>query len=270
MPTTQRQVLKNISLISAQSDKLGFIVTTQLEIFINNINAIRGCKTPGCDGKLVNSHVRSNGLGGALVVTFACNGCGKCVLFQTSATCEGINTSEIGIALQVAFIVAGFTHSTYFKVMKHALGIDVFSMETFLSTIQRMFPIVEAMLNEMCDMSKEMKKIEEGKLGSWKRAVTVADGTWWTRGWHSKNATFSIRKKNSGDLLYYKHLCQKAEIALYKKSSTKAHPNQQKVMEHASPSEKPKRRECKLPYIGKMQILLLQMLLLKFFLKRKL
>ena len=53
-----------------------------------------------------------------------------------------MNTSEIGIALQIAFIVAGCTHSTYFKVMKHALGIEVFSMETFLSTIQRMFPIV--------------------------------------------------------------------------------------------------------------------------------
>ena len=88
---------------------------TQLEIFIN---AIRGCKPHGCEGELVNFHVRSNGLGGALVVTFACNGCGKCVLFQTSAMYEGMNTSEIGIALQVAFIVAGCTHSTYFKVMK--------------------------------------------------------------------------------------------------------------------------------------------------------
>ena len=27
---------------------------------------------------------------------------------------------------------------------------------------------------------------------TWKRAVTTADGTWQTRGWHSKNATFTI------------------------------------------------------------------------------
>ena len=39
---------------------------TQLDIFIN---AIRGCKNPRCEGELVNSHVRSNGLGGAIVVT---------------------------------------------------------------------------------------------------------------------------------------------------------------------------------------------------------
>ena len=59
-----------------------------------------GVKPPDCEGELVNFHVRSNGLGGALVVTFACNGCGKCVLFQTSAMCEGMNTSEVGIALK--------------------------------------------------------------------------------------------------------------------------------------------------------------------------
>ena len=94
-------------------------------------------------------------------------------------------------------------HTQYiFQGNETALGIDVFSMETFLSFIQRMFPIVEAMLNEMCDMSEEMKKLEEDKLGSWKRAVTVADGMWQTRGWHRKNATFSIRNYFSGAPLY--------------------------------------------------------------------
>ena len=49
------------------------------------------------------------------------------------------------------------------------------------------------------------------QLGSWKRAVTTADGTWQTRGWHSKNATFTIRNLN-GALLYYHHLCQKGSV----------------------------------------------------------
>ena len=47
------------------------------------------------------------------------------------------------------------------------------------------------------------------QLGSWKRAVTTADGTWQTRGWHSKNATFTIRNYLNRALLYYHHLCQK-------------------------------------------------------------
>ena len=52
-------------------------------------------------------------------------------------------------------------------------------------------------------------KEKNDKLGSWKRAVTTADGTWQTRGWHSKNATFTIRNYLTGALLYYHHLCQK-------------------------------------------------------------
>ena len=38
-----------------------------------------------------------------------------------------------------------------------------------------------------------MKKKKKEELGSWERAVTVADGAWMTRGHHSENFTFSIR-----------------------------------------------------------------------------
>ena len=64
----------------------------------------------------------------------------------------------------------------------------------------------------------------DGDLGSWKRAVTTADGTWQTRGWHSKNATFTIRNYFNGALLYYHHLCQKeiVEGCLYPGTSKSA------------------------------------------------
>ena len=66
------------------------------------------------------------------------------------------------------------------------------------------------MVDEVCEEAKkQMKAMPDGELGSWKRAVTCADGTWQTRSWHSKNATFSIRNYFNGALLYYKHLCQK-------------------------------------------------------------
>ena len=48
------------------------------------------------------------------------------------------------------------------------------------------------------------------------KAVTVADGTWQTRGWHSKNATFTIRNYLNGALLYYHHLCQKGRDEVIK------------------------------------------------------
>ena len=88
-----------------------------------------------------------------------------------------------------------------------------------------MYPIV----NEICEAAKqEIKDKKEDELGSWKRAVTVADGTWQTRGWHSKNATFTIRNYLNGALLYYHHIiCQRGgddiiKEQLYKGTSKSA------------------------------------------------
>ena len=72
-----------------------------------------------------------------------------------------------------------------------------------------------------------MKNMNREELGSWSRAVTCADGTWMTRGFHSENATFSIRNYMTGALLYYKHVCQKGrdkiiEEELYKGTSKSA------------------------------------------------
>ena len=69
---------------------------------------------------------------------------------------------------------------------------------------------LKSMVDDLREVAKlEMKEKNDGDLGSWKRVVTMADGTWQTRGWHSKNATFTIRYYLNGALLYYHHLCQK-------------------------------------------------------------
>ena len=86
------------------------------------------------------------------------------------------------------------------------LEIKALGMGTYIRTIEHMHPVVKAMLDEMCEAAKREKK--EDQIGSWKRAVTTANGTWQTRGWHGKNATFTIRNYLNGALLYYHHLCQ--------------------------------------------------------------
>ena len=44
------------------------------------------------------------------------------------------------------------------------------------------------MLDEIFEAAKQvMKDKKEDELGLWTRAVTVIDGTWQTRGQHSKN-----------------------------------------------------------------------------------
>lgn len=110
----------------------------------------------------------------------------------------------------MAFIVAGCTHATYCKVLRYALGIDAVGANAFMSTIVMMYPVVKQLVDDMCEAAKnDMKAVDQTQLGSWSRAVTSADGTWMTRGYHSKNATFSIHDYLTGALLYYVHLCQK-------------------------------------------------------------
>ena len=113
-------------------------------------------------------------------------------------------------------------HAVYYKTLKLALGIQAVSAPVF---IESMYPIVKSMLDKVCEAAKqEMKEKKEGELRSWKCAVTTAGGTWHTRGWHSKNATFTIRNYLNGAFLYYQHLCQKGrdhviEEELYKGTS---------------------------------------------------
>jgi hypothetical protein len=138
------------------------------------------------------------------------------------------STNAVKMCVQVAFIIAGSTHAVYYKTLKHALGIEAVGEHAFMDTIRCMFPVVKSMLDALCEAAKqEMKDKKEDELGSWTHAVTVADGTWQTRGWHSKNATFTIRNYQNGALLYYHHLCQKGsdtviQEELYKGTSKSA------------------------------------------------
>ena len=143
-------------------------------------------------------------------IDYACDGCGiSTACFGSSFKSEPLGTSEIGVAIQVAFIISGCMHATYWKVLKLSLGIDAVHFNTFYSTITRMYLVVKQMVAEMCEEAKEeMKTMDEHTLGSWKQAVTSADAAWMTRGRHSKNGTFSVRNYYNGALLYYKHLCQ--------------------------------------------------------------
>ena len=161
---------------------------------------MRMCATQGCKGDLTPLKVSTFGLGGAVSIKYNCNGCGKHEAhFETSSKNELYNTSVINMSVQVAFIVAGCTHTTYYKTLKHALGIDAVQWTTFQSAIKRMFPIVQDMVDRMCEEAKtEMKTMNQDELGSWNSAVTSADGAWMTHGYHSKNFTFSIRNYYTG------------------------------------------------------------------------
>ena len=187
-----------------------FVDTRQLEHFVEQLNDTMGCKTAGCQGKLVVRDVTTRGMGGTATVVCMCTGCRTMLEFPTSSRNTTLAKNDIKLAAQVAFLAAGCTYETYAKVLKHVLGIKVVSHSEFIKTIGTLHPIVEKMVNELCEGEKNrMKDMNDDELGSWKRAVTCADGVWMTRGFHSQNATYSIRNYFTGALLYYLHICQK-------------------------------------------------------------
>ena len=74
----------------------------------------------------------------------------------------------------------------------------------------------ERLLDGQCEVAKqEMKKAPPDEIGSWQRAVTVADGAWMTRGHHSQNFTFHVRDYMRNSVLYYIHFCQRGKKPLY-------------------------------------------------------
>ena len=51
-------------------NRVVFVKLSQIGVFVDSINKIRGCKTQGCDGNLVSVAVKSTGMGGSLSVCF--------------------------------------------------------------------------------------------------------------------------------------------------------------------------------------------------------
>ena len=135
LPTPPPLIRRTIKAVSIPQ-KVCFMDLAQLDKFIEQLNHIRSCVTPGCMGELIPVKVSSVGLGGAVSIKYNCNGCANHeALFETSSKYELHNTSDISVAVQVAFIVAGCTHTTYYKTLKHALGIDAVHWTAFQSTI---------------------------------------------------------------------------------------------------------------------------------------
>ena len=71
IPTPQRKVRKRIKNTSIVPLNICFMDLNQLDKFIKQVNQIRCCATPGCKGALSPINVKSEGLGGAVSITYA-------------------------------------------------------------------------------------------------------------------------------------------------------------------------------------------------------
>ena len=89
---------------------------TQLQQFIDQINATTECYTPECIGKLIPINVNFLGL---VVITCKCSGCTERMIGLTSSVKVAFShLLACSLAVQVTFIASGSMHSQYDKVLK--------------------------------------------------------------------------------------------------------------------------------------------------------
>ena len=110
------------------SNRVVFVKLSQIGVFVDSINNIRGCKSLGCVGNLVPVAVKSTGMGRGLSVCFGCDGCKvKFTRYEN----EPAYNNDISVSVQVTFILAGSTHTTYCKTLQNALGMKTVNANVF-------------------------------------------------------------------------------------------------------------------------------------------
>ena len=157
----------------------------------------------------------------ATILSFVCSGGCRTrdVCLPFSGDHEESKQTVVSFALQVAFICSGANYAQYETVLG-SMGMHPVRDYKFYETIELLESHTTKLLDKQCELAKEkMKAIPSDKIGSWDRAVTVADGAWMTRGHHSQNFTFHVRDYMNNSVLYYKHLCQRGKGPLYEGTS---------------------------------------------------
>ena len=157
VPTPERS-LKKLNPVAIPK-KVFMVSFEQLNLFVETINSVRCCVTPGCKGILVPLSLQSKGLGGTVNVSYVCNGCGiSQVFFEGSLKSKSLNTTEVGASIQVAFIISGCLYATYCKVLKLSLGLDTVDFSAFYSIMKRMYPVIKQMVQHWQDSDSSSAK----------------------------------------------------------------------------------------------------------------
>ena len=153
-------VLEHPIFNSVESVNLGMgmfvCLTSQVASFIDQMNQNMACRTPGCNGTFVPIRAISEGLGGAIKIVIACNGCKmRSLTFDSSPLVESSRRTMVGLALQVAFYASGCTHMQYYRTLQQFLGVSAVTCKPFYDMIKIVYPCVLDMIQEMCDESRE-------------------------------------------------------------------------------------------------------------------
>ena len=143
IPTPQRKVKEYIKNMSIVPSNVCFMDLNQLDKFIKQVNQIRCCATPGCKGALSPVNVKSLGLGGAVSVTYACNGCAsQWAILETSSKYELGATTEIGIA-NISWLTFNMCEVLRICDYRHSNGAHILDIRQVTGTKAKSGTVVE-------------------------------------------------------------------------------------------------------------------------------
>ena len=112
------------------SNPVFFSTTKQLFTFVDNINKVSMCCTPGCHGKL--KHVSRKLVCWGIEMHFDCSGCDRrCVTYPASALHEQSQQPTLSLSLQVACIAAGLSYVQYQQLFGSGVGLKCVSPKVF-------------------------------------------------------------------------------------------------------------------------------------------
>ena len=88
--------------------------TSQVQAFVDQVNATSCCGTLACTGLLKPTRVNLTSLGGAVDTDYDCTSClERRLMFSSSTLCAASGQNAIRLALQVVFIAARCSYAQY-------------------------------------------------------------------------------------------------------------------------------------------------------------
>ena len=103
------------------------------------------CKQFSC--LLVPTALEGKGLGGAVKVHIACNGCGVTPQYANSMVCLTQRRNCFSLALGLWFFIWRHGYPLYHKILKLGLGIQTLTYGSFYNIIKVAHPFVKSILD---------------------------------------------------------------------------------------------------------------------------
>ena len=111
----------------------------------------RSCRLEGCKGTLMPVHIQRSGMEDGARVEYACNGCSAGhIQFDSSTYIASSRRHFALLAVSLATLLTGRTHTEYDSTLARGLGIPVLHHSNFYSVVKNAYLYILRILDNIC------------------------------------------------------------------------------------------------------------------------